>query len=197
MLALVSLEGHTEGMTQMSKAQRTAVLEAHTYRVANPNGLRDGHVDARGGKGRTARWRMIEAMMTAGHLDRAGRITRAGLVAAGVDMDALHAEASYEYSLWEMEQSAAEEATPAYRHFVKAVQLGGDYRAAMDVLHAEALVENGRRTVVALRRNPELADGTLGGVEMAQALVAHMIETDHAEALECGAACDGRASVTP
>lgn len=38
----------------------------------------------------------------------------------------------------EMDEAAAEQATPRYRHFSEAVRQGGSYRAALDILHAEA-----------------------------------------------------------
>lgn len=58
------------------------------------------------------------------------------------NLDALHAEALHAHALWEIEQAAAEQATPRYRHFTEAVRQGGDYRRGLDILHAEALTED-------------------------------------------------------
>src|SRR5258705_7508911 len=61
-----------------------------------------------------------------------GHVTDAGLIAAGVDMDAIHAEALYEQALREMDDAAEEQATSRYRHFAAAVRQGGSYRGGLD-----------------------------------------------------------------
>lgn len=125
-------------MTQMTKAQRNAILEAHNYRVEHPNHLRDGHVRAQSG----ARNQMIMRMIQARLLDEAGRVTLSALRAAGVNIDAIHAEA-------EMVDAAAEQASPRGRRFHAAVLQGKSYRAALDLLHDEASAEGRARTAVA------------------------------------------------
>jgi hypothetical protein len=153
----------------ITKAQRNAILEAHGYRVNHPNGQRDGHVATKSG----ARNQMILRMICARLLDTAGRVTRAALVAAGVDLDAIHTEAlkedsrrDYAAAVDEMREQAAAQATPAYRHFLAALRraqydgyLGVAYRAALDVLHAEALADHAaavdeKREQDALRATP-------------------------------------------
>lgn len=61
--------------------------------------------------------------------------------AAADSFESSHAyrEAHADHAQWEIDQAAADQATPAYRHFSKAVHEGLSYRAALDILHAEAL----------------------------------------------------------
>lgn len=75
---------------------------------------------------------------------RTAYVTRAGLIAAGVDMDALHAEAAAESEAREIldgDQSAA-----AWL-FADALLGANDRQAALDVLHAEALDDDDARYV--------------------------------------------------
>jgi hypothetical protein len=123
-------------MTQMTNTQREAIREAHAYRIERPNGQRDGHVRTASG----ARNRMITRMIQARVLDESGRVTLAGLTAAGV-LDAIHGEALREQAVRESMEAEANQQTPAYRWFVAAVRQGKSYRAALDILHAEALAE--------------------------------------------------------
>lgn len=63
-----------------------------------------------------------------------------------------HVEALAENAEREIAQKEAEQATPAYLHFAKAVQTGGSYRMAIEVLHAEA------RAMEDANKAPELGD---------------------------------------
>lgn len=85
-------------MTKMSKAQRTAILMAHARRAAHATS-RPGHGDWVLAPSPTVEicvrqgWaRRVEGILG----DNVARVTPAGLIAAGVDMDALHAEAETE-----------------------------------------------------------------------------------------------------
>lgn len=124
----------------MTKAQRNAILEAHDYRVNYPNGRRDGHIATRSG----ARNHMIMRMITARLLDLEGRVTLTALRAAGVDIDALHAEALVENLGRKCLVDGAD--SPRGRVFLAAILAPGPdsvttYRNALDVLHVESLDE--------------------------------------------------------
>lgn len=67
-------------MTKMSKTQRTAILAAHAAQ-----GEQRGRIDAY--------QRTHEALRRSGWEANGIHVTRAGLIAAGVDMDALHDDA--------------------------------------------------------------------------------------------------------
>lgn len=75
----------------MSKAQRTAILEAHALKMIGR--YHSGVV--------VARPNTVEVLKRekwiSDALARSGYVTRAGLIAAGVDMDAIHTEALNEY----------------------------------------------------------------------------------------------------
>ena len=58
-----------------------------------------------------------------------------------IDMDAMHAEALSMNAAREMAIAADVQAGPGYARFVKAVFQGKSYRAAIDILHDEALSE--------------------------------------------------------
>jgi hypothetical protein len=97
-------------MAKMSKTQRTAILTAHAER---------GSV-----RGRRVTLRILAANGW-GRVDEINRgtyPTLAGLLDAGVDIDALHAEALADHALWGTGHAG--------------------YRAAMNALHAQALVED-------------------------------------------------------
>lgn len=73
-------------MTKMSKAQRTAVLVAHRF------ALRDRYASGTA----YANPRTMRVLRREGWTGAYDQITRAGLIAAGVDMDAIHADALIE-----------------------------------------------------------------------------------------------------
>ncbi len=83
----------------------------------------------------------------------------------------------------EIIDAAAEQASPRGRRFNAAVIEGKSYRAAIDLLHEQADREAFRRRVAATRQNPQLAAGTLGGVDGFVAVLPALIEQDHAAAL--------------
>lgn len=121
-------------MTKMTQAQRKAALEAHTS-TGVPRGMFSLFV-------RTATFRaMVRNGWAQGVSVFGGNVTTAGLLAAGVDMDAIHGEALYEESVRELDRAALEQASPRARHFNAAVREGKSYRAAIDLLHGEALAE--------------------------------------------------------
>lgn len=96
-------------MTKMSKAQRAAALEAHTT-VGAPLGMFSGFV-------RPATFRaMVRNGWAQGASAFGGGVTTAGLIAAGVDMNAIHADAL----------SAYREATRAARQGVARRRYGFD-----------------------------------------------------------------------
>lgn len=165
-------------MTKMSKAQQENIRAAHVNTYGN------GRQVATTGNGR-------RYLLANGWMHSNMRPTTAGLIAAGIDMDAIHAEAIIE---------DAQRSSAHVRNNCPALPVGGcmqctapaTVRAALgddsayhvlDTLHGEALTEDFRRRVIALRRNPELARGTLGGVELAQAAIADLIERHHAMAI--------------
>jgi hypothetical protein len=117
-------------MTKMSEAQRTAIL----YVFENRN---DDRVSAWS----CGRRNTVESLVRSGWLAADYMPTVAGLVAAGVDMDALHGEALAE----NVDRQGILEVpnTPRARTFALAVYAGADgtYQAARDILHAEALRE--------------------------------------------------------
>lgn len=83
-------------MTKMSKTQRTAILDFHNGCTAKGHTMvvrsaRTIAVMIREGWATFGPGVRISAMLRAGA--RTAYITRAGLIAAGVDMDALHAAA--------------------------------------------------------------------------------------------------------
>lgn len=55
--------------------------------------------------------------------------------------------------------------------------------AAIEADRTGALTEDFRRRVAAARQHPETLQGTLGGVEMGQVVLAMLIEQDHDKAL--------------
>lgn len=128
-------------MTQMSKAQRTAVLEAHNY-SGDPRYR--GIVTA-------CHNPTLNVLRREGWMNSEYRITTAGLRAAGA-LDAIHTEALDEQARREMEAAADEQATPRYRHFLAAVIEGKSYRAALDILHAEAINEGRERLYARVHR---------------------------------------------
>ncbi len=179
-------------MTKMSKTQRTAIIDFH-------NGVT--------GKGHTMivpSYRTADAMIRngwargTGHGRRALNVTTAGLIAAGVDMDAIHAKAieandafdrtnaKYAQAMREvaeaqreMGEAAAHRATPAHRYFMKAVYATkGGYRAALDYLHAEALAEDAERAFEARR-----VEGIAREERQWSEIVRAARDRDHAEAL--------------
>lgn len=126
-------------MTKMTKAQRTAILRAHN----------NGGTEAAGTAIYWSRGRVRVPRRTADVLAREGwvsgdaLVTTAGLIAAGVDMDAIHGEAIRENNVRDADAASAERLHPSYKLFNRAVREGKSYRAALDILHAEALIENG------------------------------------------------------
>lgn len=136
-------------MAKMSRTQRAAILEAHTSGAS-----------ALGTFSQFVRVASIRAMARSGwalgHSTFTGCVTTAGLIAAGVDMGAIEDEALAEHK---MREAAAERATPAYRRLRAAVIEGKSYRAALDILHREAILENGRR---ARQKHPLAFGGRLG-----------------------------------
>lgn len=160
------------GMTQMSKTQRTAILEAHAYR---------------------GDWRYrgivlichnstLNVLRREGWMNGEYHITTAGLIAAGADMDAIHGEALEMNEPWtnrlsaegrqairnaahaealdmqarrEMDEAEAFRATPQSKHFHAAVIEGKGYRAALDILHAEALRDDVVREARAITPEPK------------------------------------------
>lgn len=77
------------GMAKMSKAQRAAILRAHENTTTSANSTAAfwsrGYVHATGSS--------LEVMERNGWITAGRAVTREGLEAAGVDMDAIHAEA--------------------------------------------------------------------------------------------------------
>lgn len=174
-------------MTKMTKTQRTAILEAHNAPTVG--------VDEYFSRGYVHATRPTLAVMrrngwvTEGRYNRQAPVTTAGLIAVGVDMDAIHAKAIAENTLRNADvdlcvaiaderrrlsvsgfrnvdlmalnnvmdaihgeairennvrdAASAEQLHPSYKLFNRAVREGKSYRAAMDILHAEALAENG------------------------------------------------------
>lgn len=158
-------------MAKMTKAQRTAILDAHNYPGQKLRGLIMANK-------RTVAVLKREGWATRWIDDESAWLTTAGLLAAGVDM---HADAAAEN---EMRDAAAAQATPAYRRFCEATRQGGSYRDALDILHAEARREDSRRRVAAaVQGHPEALEGTLGGPEMVLAVLPLAIEQAHGEAL--------------
>jgi hypothetical protein len=107
-------------MTKMSKAQRTAILEAYERKARATGSTRPGCF--------VVRPATLTAMVRNGWAEalslRVGIYTTAGLIAAGVDMDAIHAEALRE----DLKREIGEEP--------------GDWQAGIDAQHAEALQQN-------------------------------------------------------
>lgn len=152
-------------MAKMTKAQRTAILDAHNY----PGGKLRGLIMA---NKRTVAVLKREGWATRWIDDESAWLTTAGLLAAGVDM---HADAAAEN---EMRDAAAAQATPAYRRFCEATRQGGSYRDALNILHAEARREGKRRVVAAARQgHPEALN------DMILAVLPLAIEQAHDEAL--------------
>lgn len=117
-------------MTKMSETQRIAILDFH-------NGVTDKRYTMLVRSRRT-----LDVMVANGWAVRVtahtGNVTTAGLVAAGVDMDAIHAEALAEHAdrLGILDEPISMRA----RTFALAVYATADgtYRAALDVLHEQA-----------------------------------------------------------
>lgn len=132
-------------MMKMSKAQRTAILRAD-----------DKGPMCRGGFGGCGTPSTLGVLHREGWA-RDGYVTLAGLIAAGVDMDAIHGEAieandafdrlaaKLKQAMIEIGEAQREQATPAYRHFAEATRQAGSYRGGLDILHVEALKEDGDR----------------------------------------------------
>lgn len=112
-------------MVKMTKTQRTAILDFH-------NGVTSKQYWAIASRARTAAVLVREGWATyPGHVSegaiKAGRVrtfnvTRAGLIAAGVDMDAIHAEALMEYR--EVTRAARRADSAAYHHLLAAQVVG-------------------------------------------------------------------------
>jgi hypothetical protein len=139
-------------MTKMSKAQRAAILAAENQIKYTPGGA-------------AKRFGMVVAGARTEHvLRREGwvfgpfdQVTRAGLIAAGVDMDAIHAEALEMSGPWTNRLSAE------------------GRQVIRDATHAEALREHARRAPAHIRTDcPALAiDGCMQCTAPATVRAAH------------------------
>lgn len=135
----------TSKTPKLTAAQRKIVLASQGRLASHGGGFYE--------RGEIPSWtlkRSVEAMVRAGfaYVTRhpSGRIkeaviTRAALIAAGVDMDAAHGEALREDAVREADAASAHQLHPSHRRFNAAVIEGKSYRAALDILHAEALAE--------------------------------------------------------
>jgi hypothetical protein len=153
-------------MKKMSGAQRNAILAMWS---APGDTSAFGHA-----RGVTRKILRREGWLSGNHY------SFAGLIAAGVDMDAIHAEALHAHALWEMEQAAAHQATPAYRNFARAVRASTGYRDALDILHAEALDIDEIREVGGTCLRMDGAHATHGYARLGEGC---NLEREHAEAL--------------
>lgn len=163
-------------MTQMSKVQRTAILNAHNYPGRKLRGLIMANK-------RTVAVLLREDWATKWIDDESGWVTTAGLLAAGVDMDAIHAEALVENTLRECDRNLAMSIADERRRLMASDFRNVDVMALNNVmgrLHAEALTEDQRRRVVKVREGrPEAVDSD----GMILAVLPAAIEQAHAEAL--------------
>lgn len=193
-------------MAKMSKAQRTAILSRNE--AAANRGIFIAPTDPTADVLVRNGWAFFGVPGRETQRGRRGSlyVTFAGLIAAGVDMDAIHRDALIENGLRicdamdaEMEQAHADAiaedfarredaaaawfGTPSFELFNGAIVKAGSRRGALDLLRDEALAENFRRRVALARQQPETLRGTLGGVEMGLAVLAQLIESDHGAAL--------------
>jgi hypothetical protein len=93
---------------------------------------------------------------------------------AVVDAEGAHAEALDEAARREMAEAAAEQRTARYAAFRAAVFKVKSYRGALDLLRAEAQVEDDRRSIAAARQ---------GAPQAGQATIEAIVRADHAAAL--------------
>lgn len=184
-------------MTKMSKTQRIAILDFHNGVTAKGHTMladaRTIRVLVREG------WAALGSNVTPSvarlHKVRVAYVTTPGLVAAGIDMDVIHAQAlrmneRLTVARREIAEAADEQATPRYRRFAAATLEGKSYRAALDILHVEALADH------ALWGTGHAGYQAAINALHTQALVENFLRQPHmVRAMEIGAAERQRAAV--
>lgn len=131
---------------RMSKTQRAAILAAHAARPTRHRVYRDLVFTRQ-------QWRSSDSAFAEGWIDEQGRQTLAGLIAAGVDMATVVAEAYAEAFKRDREVESILDFLALFQGVKRtahdAIELGiratRSWQGALDLLHAEAEREDRER----------------------------------------------------